>query len=201
MPPKFKFTRDEIIDAGFKIVREKGFGGFSTRSLASELGSSSRPIYSFFKSMAELEEVLVEKGVALLYETMIRERTGDPWLDHGIGYVMFAATEKPLFRSLNDENHIDLFKEYGDRIWLTLTLSLSDYPRFQGLTEEQLGKIQVTRWLFAHGMAFQANNPPSDTWGEEEIVACMRDGSIAIYDGLKKQFDALDETNGQKGDG
>ncbi len=200
MPPKFKFTRDEIIDAGFKIVREKGFGAFSTRLLANELGSSSRPIYSYFKSMAELEEVIVEKAVALLLETMIRDRTGDPWLDHGIGYVMFAIREKPLFRSLNDENHIDLFKKYGDRIWATLTLSLSDYPRFQGLNEERIGKIQTTRWLFAHGLAFQANNPPAETWGEEEIVALMREGSIAIYDGLKKQFDSLDKTNGQKGD-
>ncbi len=200
MAPKFKFTRDQIIDAGFKIVREKGFGAFSTRSLASELGSSSRPIYSFFKSIAELEDVIVEKGVALLYDTMIRVRTGDPWLDHGIGYVMFAAAEKPLFRSLNDENHIDRFKKSGDRIWMTLTLSLSDYPRFKGLNEEQIGKIQVTRWLFAHGMAFSANNPPSGTWSEEEIVACMTEGSIAIFDGLKKQFDSPDEIHGQKGE-
>ncbi len=200
MPPKFKFTRDEIIEAGFKLVREKGFAAFSTRALANELGSSSRPIYSFFKSMAELDEVIVGKGVDLLYESMILERTGDPWIDHGIGYVMFAATEKPLFRSLNDENHIDLFKKYGDRIWTSLTLSLMDYPRFHGLNEEQILKIQTTRWLFAHGLAFQSNNPPVETWDEEMIVTLMRDGSIAIYDGLKLQFDSLAETHEPKGD-
>ena len=78
MPPKFKFTREQIVDAGFAIVRSKGWAGLSTRSLAEALGASSRPIYSFFKSITELEEAIVRRGVDLLYRCMIRERSGDP---------------------------------------------------------------------------------------------------------------------------
>ena len=199
MPPKFKFTKEEIIESAFKIVRRKGWGALTTRSLADKLGSSPRPIYSFFSSMAELEEEIVKMAVDLLYKYMIRKRTGEPWYDHGIGYVMFALKEKYLFRAVNDENHIAYFKKYGDLIWNTLTGSLTGYPPFQGLSEEQIYKIQVTRWLFAHGLAFQANNPPPGTWDNKTIITLMQEGSLAILDGLKKQFFSSDNKHLKQG--
>ena len=199
MPPKFKFTREEMVEAAFEIVRRKGWGALSTRSLASELGSSSRPIYSFFRSISELEEEIVKKAVDLLYKYMIRKRTGDSWIDHGIGYVMFASKEKHLFRAVNDENHIAFFKKYGDVIWNTLTSSLSDYPAFQGLSEENIYKIQAIRWLFAHGLAFQASNPPPGTWNNKTIVTVMKEGSLAILDGLKNQIHLSEQSGINKG--
>jgi methyltransferase (TIGR00027 family) len=191
MPPKFKFTKEEILESAFNIVRRSGWKGLSARSLANELGSSSRPMYSFFGSITELKEEIVKKAVDLLYKYMTRKKTGDPWYDHGIGYVMFALKEKHLFRSVNDEDHIAYFKKYGDMIWHTLTTSLTNYPPFQRLSQEQIYKIQVTRWLFAHGLAFQANNPPPETWNEENIVTMMKEGSQAIYDGLVKKFNPV----------
>lgn len=188
MPPKFKFTRTQIIDTAFKLVRRNGWDALTTRSLAEELGSSARPIYSFFSSIIELEEEVSKKGVDLLYQYMIPERTGDPWHDHGIGYVMFAQNEKCLFRSLNDEKHIKYFRAYGEQIWDTLTKSLSDYPPFQGLSEEQVYQIQLTRWLFAHGLAFQVSTHPPGVWEDEKVVLIMQQGSIAILEGLKPQF-------------
>ena len=174
MPPKFKFTKEEIINSGFKIVRRSGWRGLSTRSLAEELGSSARPIYSFFKSMQELEEEIVKRAVDLLHRYMTRKRTGDPWQDHGIGYVMFAQEEKHLFRGCNDEAHIEYYKKYGDVIWATLTASLSDYPLFEGLSQELIYRLQVTRWLFAHGLAFQVSYPPPGIWDDEKIVLMMQ---------------------------
>ena len=188
MPPKFKFSQKEIVDAAFEIVRRKGWRALSTRSLADEMGSSARPIYSYFATMTELEEEIVKRAVDLLYTYMKRKRTDDPWIDHGIGYVMFALKEKHLFRAINDETHISFFKKYGDMIWATLTGSLSDYPGFQELSEEHIYKIQVTRWLFAHGLAYQACNPPPGTWNTKTIAAVMREGSLAILDGLSRTF-------------
>jgi len=188
MPPKFKFTKKEIIDAAFELVREKGWTALSTRSLADKLGSSARPIYSYFNSMEELEEEVSKKGVDLLYEYMIQERTGDPWHDHGIGYVMFAKKEKCLFRGLNDEKHITFLKEYGEIIWDNCTASLSDYPPFEGLSDEQIYQVQLYRWLIAHGLAFQASTHPPGLWTDEIIVHKMQEGSIAVLEGLKLQF-------------
>ena len=188
MPPKFKYTKDEIIATGFRIVRRNGWSAFTARSIADELGSSPRPIYSFFSSMEQLEKEIVKKAVSLLYDYMTRRRTGEPWIDHGIGYVMFAHEEKNLFKGMNDEKHIQYFKKYGDLIWNTLTSALADYAPFQGLSPQQIKQIQVTRWLFAHGLAFQVSNPTLEVWNDAEVVEMMITGSNAIYDGLMKRF-------------
>jgi len=188
MPPKFKFTKEQIIKSAFKLVRESGWKALTTRSLAGELGSSARPIYSFFNSMVELEEEVSKKGVDLLYGYMIPERTGDPWHDHGIGYVLFAQNEKCLFRSLNDDDHIKYFKAQGETIWKTLTESLSDYPPFKGLREEQIYQIQLTRWLLAHGLAVQVSTHPPGVWEDNKVAFIIRQGSKAILEGFKQQF-------------
>ena len=191
MPPKFKFSREQIVEAGLDIVRQGGWDALTTRSLADALGSSSRPIYSFFSSMAELEEAIVIRAAEMMRATMLREITGDPWHDHGIGYALFAKEEPRLFRCINDEKHIDHCAKYGkEMVWDVLTDSLSDYPPFHGLSERQIYQIQLTRWLFAHGLAFQLSNPPAGLWNDENVVKVTREGSEAIYDGLIKKFKA-----------
>ncbi len=188
MPPKFKFTQDEIIDTAIDLIRSRGWSALTTRTLADSLGSSTRPIYSYFKSMEALDEALVQKGVDLLYTHMIRKRTDDPWQDHGIGYVLFAQEEKNLFRGFNDEKRIQHFKKYGDVIWERLTALLMDYLPFQGLSAEQVYQVQATRWLYAQGLAFQVSNPPVGIWDDDKIFFMMQQGSTAIYEGLKKAF-------------
>jgi AcrR family transcriptional regulator len=188
MPPKFKFTKDQIIDAALGRVRQAGWQAMTTRALAEALGSSARPIYSFFSSMDDLEAEVCQRGVALLYEYMVAERTGDPWHDNGIGYVLFAQKEKHLFRALNDDKHIRYFKEHGEKIWHTLSTALADYPHFRGLTDDQIYRIQLTRWLMAHGLAFQVSTHPPGVWDDDTVVEIIRQGSCAILEGLKTQF-------------
>ena len=188
MPPKFKFSREEIVHTAFELVREKGWDALSTRAVANRLGTSARPIYSFFAAMADLEKAVVEKGVTLLHDYMTRRYTDDPWHDHGMGYVRFAMAEPRLFSGMTEGHRVDWFKEYGDVIWERLTLSLWDYPPFQGLSQEEIYQIQLTRWLFAHGLAFQACNPPRDVWNQELFDSMMQQSSDAILAGWKARL-------------
>ena len=48
MPPKNKFTRDEIIQAALGIVREDGLAGLTARSLAERLQSTPMVIFGQF---------------------------------------------------------------------------------------------------------------------------------------------------------
>ena len=51
MPPKAKFTREEIITSALQIVRENGIADVTARELGERLGSSARPIFTVFENM------------------------------------------------------------------------------------------------------------------------------------------------------
>jgi AcrR family transcriptional regulator len=100
MPRKNVFTRDMFINAAFKIIREKGRDKLSASSLDRELGCSTMPVYSYLKSMKTLVSDLEEKAVDLMLTYQTTSATGQPFLDMGLGYVLFARNEKNLFRFL-----------------------------------------------------------------------------------------------------
>ena len=54
MPPKAKYTREEIVQKAFQMTREKGIEAVAARELGKRLGTSSSPIFTAFKNMEEL---------------------------------------------------------------------------------------------------------------------------------------------------
>ena len=55
MPPKPKFTRDEIVSAALALVRERGESALTAREVGKALGVSSSPIFTMFMDMDELK--------------------------------------------------------------------------------------------------------------------------------------------------
>lgn len=66
MPPKAKFTKEQIVNAALDIIRENGTSELTARALGKRLGSSACPIFTVFDNM---EEVLTEtvKAAKILY--------------------------------------------------------------------------------------------------------------------------------------
>lgn len=54
MPPRVKFSREEIVRAALDVAREKGADAMTTRDIAARLGVSTQPIFTYFRSMAEV---------------------------------------------------------------------------------------------------------------------------------------------------
>ena len=59
MPPKNKFTREEMTRTALTIIREKGADALTAKAIAERLGTSTRPIFTCFGTM---EEVRPEKN-------------------------------------------------------------------------------------------------------------------------------------------
>ena len=70
MPPKVKFTREEIIRSALDIVRETGPEGLTARSLAARLGCSVKPIFGLFRSMEEVQQEVLAAGYRLYGQTI-----------------------------------------------------------------------------------------------------------------------------------
>ena len=73
MPPKPKFTKEEIIERAASLVREQGAERLTARDLAAVLGTSARPIFTAFQNMEELRKAVVDKAWAIYYAYRERE--------------------------------------------------------------------------------------------------------------------------------
>jgi len=51
MPPKPKYTKEEVVKVALDMVREQGVDSLTARDLGAKLGTSSRPIFTAFENM------------------------------------------------------------------------------------------------------------------------------------------------------
>ena len=189
-PRNSQFSREDIIEAAFILVREKGWDGFSVVAVAKSIGGSTMPIYSQFSNVRDLEDVVCRKAMDLLKERMLEERTGDKWIDQAISYVRFAEEEKYLFRCLWDSRNVDLTKEMGKNLNEFISETLLDYPLFADLNGQELKMVRLTRMMFAQKLAYWLNTN-SNYLTEKGITDTddyIRRASKAIYDGFSLQF-------------
>ena len=189
-PRNSQFSRDDIIEAAFRLVREKGWEGFSVVAVAKSIGGSTMPIYSQFGNVRELEDEVCRKAMDLLKERMLEERTGDKWIDQAISYVRFAEEEKHLFRCLWDGRNVELCRELGTALNEFISGTLVDYPLFVGLDALELKMIRLARMMFAQKLAYWLNTN-SNYLAEKGIADSddyIRRASKAIYDGFRLQF-------------
>ncbi len=194
MPPKQKFTREDVVEAAFCLVRKHGWEGLSARSIAQELNSSTQPIYSHLRSIKDLKEEIVKKIFELLFSYGTTSRTGDPWVDVGLGYVLFAKEEKQLFRCLGDEKLTPLLRKYADESFASVTETLSGYPPFQGLSEEQIYKVRKMGFIFSFGLAALINRSLlPDIPDEKEITHLLRIADHALLKGFKEYLEENEE--------
>ena len=56
MPPKVEYTREEMISLALDLVSGKGMKTLIFRELGAHIGTSSRPIFTAFKNMEDLQQ-------------------------------------------------------------------------------------------------------------------------------------------------
>ncbi len=100
MPPRVIFNQDAVVEAGFSIVRERGFTELSARMIADRLKSSTGPVYTAFSSMDELKAEVIRKTEDLLMEYAMKKHTKSVFLNMGTGITLFALDNPVLFRSM-----------------------------------------------------------------------------------------------------
>ena len=101
MPPKVKFTRQEIVDAAVRVARSKGIDGVTAREIAAELGVSTRPIFTCFDTMDEVKAEIFQTAKAL-YRSYVEQGLAGPIPFLGVGqqYIRFAKEEPELYKLL-----------------------------------------------------------------------------------------------------
>ena len=182
MPPKTEFSREMILDAGLKIVREQGWEQLSARAIANVLQCSTRPVYSSFSSMQEIKDLLGRQVNEMLVDYQFRANTGKPFLDMGVGYVLFARDEPELFR-LFYLPHIcsfDMEREMRITAKARLLDKMKDDPEVPKLNDERTAKLLLNLKIFTHGLACYITAGTYE-FGEEEIVSLIKEAGNAFF--------------------
>lgn len=183
MPPKFKFTRDEITNAALNVTRKNGISGLTARALAAELGCSVKPIFGLFKNMEEVgQEVFIASD--LLYQNYLREDMAkgkySPYKASGMAYIRFAKEERELFKLLfmrdRSRKKIEENKEEIRPLMQLIQQNL-------GISEDEAYLFHLEMWLYVHGIATMIATSYLD-WDDEFISRVLTDA----YMGLKYRY-------------
>ena len=156
MPPKCKFTREEIIQVALDIARNEGIASITARALGAKLGSSSKPIFSVFENMEEVQAE-VQKAAKALYAEFIQVGLQQELAFKGVGmqYILFAINEPKLFQLL-------FMSEQPQRPPVTGILPIIDESYDQillsvqngyGLGKKDAENIYRHLWIYTHGIA------------------------------------------------
>ena len=101
MAPKNKFTKEEMVEAALQVVRVKGIDCLTAKTIADELDTSTRPIFTGFGSMDDLKQEVYAAAVRI-YDSYtsagLKEKI--PFLGVGKSYIRFAREEPELYRLL-----------------------------------------------------------------------------------------------------
>ena len=62
MSRKPSVSREELIEAAFRLIRREGHEALSARSLAAEIGCSTQPVMYRFPNLAELRELAYQRA-------------------------------------------------------------------------------------------------------------------------------------------
>lgn len=156
MPPRAKFTREEIIEAAFHIVKTDGFEVLTSRALGTHLGSSARPIFTVFKNMDEVQQAVIGAAKTLYKEYVDKGLTREhPFKGVGTQYILFSIQEPKLFQLLfmTEQPNIPdlsgvlpLIEESYEKILLSIQ---NDY----GISEYLAERLYHHLWIYTHGIA------------------------------------------------
>jgi AcrR family transcriptional regulator len=152
MPPKHKFTKEEILASALELARKEGINAVTARRVGAALGASSKVIFSLFQNMEELQQGVRQQAEALYQHYLVEEMTTgrySPYKGSGMGYIRFAREEQELFRLLFMENRAGSLSAEGSEVRELIALLQSKL----GLSEEQARRFHLEMWLYVHGIA------------------------------------------------
>lgn len=184
MPPKVKFTKEQVLDAAFLITNTEGFDSITIRKVADKLGASIAPIYVNFKNLDELKHALAQMIAELTTNVMLSQETHDPFLDIGAGNIRLAIDYTQLYRDFFfNPNCKKYFETNHSNHNSKLVEKMSTSPKLKGFDTVQMVEILQTMAFVTSGIIFEYLVGRMDINYEETIkqLEDIADDVIAGY--------------------
>ena len=193
MPPKFKFKREEIVEAAVNLTRRGGVDAVTARGIAGELGVSTQPIFTCFKNMEEAKEEVRIYAEQLCHSYLKKGVEAPiPFFGFGMAYIRFAKEESELYKMLfiNPDKKGESMLDTLSGIRSIVINSIEKTYRFN---EKESKRLFRDLWLAAHSIATLCVGgicPFSD----EEIAKILTGFSVSICKSIKEIKGFVDDS-------
>lgn len=190
MPPKAKFTREQIIKAAVDVTREQGLSAVTAREVGKRLGTSSSPVFVAFENMDDLKNE-VFKEVQIQYSNYINEGLNYTPMFKALGFRMIEyAKEFPnLFKVLfmnSTENNVN----YSDMIlgFPSADICLKAIKEQTGLSDENVRLLFKQVLLSGLGICYLVSSKTCEFTDEQldEYLGLSYIGSLTAIENLDK---------------
>lgn len=187
MPPLRKFSKDDIIDVAYEIVKKEGIKSLNARKIASELKSSVQPLFHNFTNMEELKNSVIAK-IYNTYQEYMRNGALEEkaYKGMGIAYIKFAKEYPNFFKVLfMSESKLSptSFIQNDD----TGNNVIKNGQIFSGLSIEQQKIFHLKVWIFTHGIATMVVSKTVE-FSDEEIEELLSSTTREMLIGYKKNI-------------
>jgi len=172
------YQREDVVAAALEVVREHGFAQLSARRVADCLGASTAPVYSNFASMDELARA-VKLAIAdlVLAETAV-PRSGEPFLDMGVGVLEFARQHPELYSAVFLTGRDDA--DAGLRVTQVLLDRMSHLEGLAALDPVERRILLRKMAVFTQGLAVHVTAGHTDQVSWEEVLALLNEAGRAV---------------------
>ena len=182
MPPKPKYTKEEIVTAAYELTREKGIEAVVAREVGKRLNTSASPIFTVWNSMEELKDEVRKLARQKFQEYMNGIFDYTPaFKEFGMRWVAFANEEPNLYRLLflsQSETHnpyVRFKQDFSSLIKPLVTEVVNEF----GLSRENAEDLVNQMIVFANGIAaFSITN--NDSFSKENISRFFSQVCIGI---------------------
>lgn len=181
MPPKAKFTKEQIVDVAVQVTREKGIEAVTAREMGNALGVSTRPVFTWFPTIDALRQSVHARAKELFRGYIQRGMESDPLPFHGVGaqYIRFAREEPKLYALLFLSG--DRYGAGGsamETLRETQALTRPSIMQVYQLDAESADRYHRSMWLMSAGIATLIVTGGCH-WSEEEISRILSHVSLS----------------------
>lgn len=155
MPPKPKFTKEEIVAAALELVSKNGIESLTARELSLYLGSSARPIFTVFKSMDEVAQAVRESAMDKYEEFVSRALDYFPeFKKYGMQMIAFSKQEPKLFQLLfmTENNSAKSFEDVFPILGKTAKTCIEIIERDYKLEPDMAMLLFEHAWIHSFGI-------------------------------------------------
>ncbi len=182
MPPKPKYTKEEIIAAALDVVSKDGIDALTAKSLGNALNTSATPIFTVFHSMQEVQDSVKIAAMERFESYAHRSGANMPVFKQvGMQMILFAKEEPHLYQFIFMSQNGDAksFDDFYAHLGIVADECLDTIQQDYDLSGENAKTLFEHLWIHTYGIATLCATGMCD-FTQEEISGMLTQNFTAM---------------------